>query len=229
MAIYNEIRGYIGTSGSGKSYTMVAHLLEKMRDDPSGRIVLIDHKRGARGFGEYADLPLHYVICDQDILALLHPPLWEEILQRYPRLRIQPLGLTYDEMILMSSQIAGAISRIGNTTFIIEEAYIYLPLTQKNEEIQRLATGGRTSKINLWFVIQRPAMFDTTVFSQLHSAYIFRLSDVNDLKRISSICQGVSPSEISGLQRTEYIFFDLVRGTHEKRFQKKIPEFIHYG
>ena len=229
MAIYNEIRGYIGTSGSGKSYTMVAHLLQKMRDDPSGRIVLIDHKRGSQGFGEYADLPLYYMICDQNVLALLHVPLWKEILQRYPRLRIQPLGLTYDEMIHMSGEIAAAISRVGNTTFVIEEAYIYLPISQKNEEIQRLATGGRTSKINLWFVIQRPAMFDTTVFSQLHSAFVFRLSDINDLKRISSISQGVSPSEISSLQRTQYIFFDLVRGTHERRTQKEIPGFVHYG
>ena len=229
MGIYNEIRGYIGTTGSGKSYTMAAHLLQKLRDDPSSAIVLIDHKRGKAGFGEYADLPLFYMIVDEDILALLNTPLWEEILQRHPHLRIQPLGLTYSELIKMSSQIASAISSIGNTTFIIEEAHIYIPNSQRNEEIQRLATGGRTAKINLWFVIQRPAMFDTTVFSQLHSAYIFRLSDINDLKRVSSMLQGVSPTEISSLKRTQYIYFDLVRGTHTKQTQKEIPGFTHYG
>ena len=189
MAIYNEIRGYIGTTGSGKSYAMAAHLLEKMRDDPTRRTVLIDHKRGTTGFGEYADLPLFYMIVDQDVHALLHSSLWEEILDRYPRLRIQ----------------------------------------QPNEEIQRLATGGRSAKIDLWFIIQRPALFDTTVFSQLHLAYIFRLSDINDLKRISSICQGIPLSEISALKRTEYFFFDLVHGNHEKRIQKEISGFIHYG
>ena len=229
MGIYNEIRGYIGTTGSGKSYTMAAHLLEKIYSEPSQRIVLLDHKRGTYGFGEYADLPLFYMIVDQDVLMLLNSSLWKEILERHPLLRIQPIGLTFSELIQMSSQIASAISFLGNTTFVIEEAHLYLPNNGKNEEIERLATGGRSAKINLWFIIQRPALFDTTVFSQLHSAYIFRLSDINDLKRVSSILQGVSQTEIINLKRKEFFFFDLVHGQHEKYIQRKIPGFTHYG
>ena len=229
MGIYNEIRGYIGTSGSGKSYTMATHLLQKMKTDPSRSFVLIDHKRGSTGFGEYADLPLFYMIVDEDVLALLNKSLWIEILKKYPHIRIQPLGLSYNELIQMSSQLASAISIIGNTIFVIEEAYLYMPVSQKNEEMQRLATGGRSARIDLWFIIQRPAMFDTTIFAQLHLAHIFRLTDINDLKRISFILQGVSPAEISNLKRREYFFFDLVHGQHEKRMQKKIPDFIHYG
>ena len=97
-------------------------------------------------------------------------------------------------------------------------------------------TDARTNANDLIFVTQRAQNLDTTIVSQGNVRVAFKLTDPNDLKRVSTFFQNPDPEQypnvgafISGMQPFVALYMDEKNGVEGVIHTSKITDFAHFG
>ena len=161
----------IGSAGSGKSM-MGAHLLSASPFDKMPAVI-IDYK--------YEKLYQHRAL--KKLVTELKPT---SAAPRRPGLFIvHPLPTEVDEM----EDFLWRIWDQGRTLVVVDEGYL-LP---DRAALQALLTTGRSKKIPMFVLSQRPVEMNRFIFSEANHYCIFRLNDRRDWQNVNGFTRGIVP------------------------------------
>lgn len=90
---------------------------------------------------------------------------------------VQPVPESDDDLVMAQMY---AIWRQGNTGVYVDEGYM---LNKNNRAFRALLTQGRSKRIPMIILSQRPVWLDRFVFSESEFYHVFRLQDKKDIKK----------------------------------------------
>jgi DNA helicase HerA-like ATPase len=232
VALQNDIVEIFGKSGCGKSF-FAGWLASKFKERGKARLVIWDKKN------EYRGLASSLLVLNQAAFAKVQQAKHEffiRLLADHPSVRVVPQGLTLNEMLESYNELAHAIYELGDTVLLTEEAHVVCPQGQTPRYAQILVTDARTDANDLIFVTQRAQNLDTTIVSQGNVRVTFKLTDPNDLKRVSTFFENPAPGEysnvgafIAGMQPFVALYVDEKNGFEGVIHTSKITDFAHFG
>lgn len=161
---------------------------------------------------------------------------FRKLIDAYPSVRIVPQGLTLDELIEAFDHLAHAIYERGRTVFLIEEAHVIAPQGEAPRWAQILVTDARTAANDLIMVTQRVQLLDTTMASQANVRVCFKMTDKNDIGRVSSYFSNPQPKRygnvgafIAALSPCQALYVNEKNGAEGVLHTTKIKGFSHFG
>lgn len=231
MALQNDIVLISGKSGSGKSY-FAGWMASKFKE--RGKALVIWDKKN-----EYRGIATSLLVLNQDTFTKARHAkhvFFRRLIERHPSVRVVPQGLTLDEMLEAFDHLAHAVYERGQTVLLVEEAHIVAPQGQTPRYAQVLVTDARTHANDLIMVTQRVQNLDTTMASQANIRVTFKMTDPNDLKRISTFFQNPAPTEfpnagayIAAMLPFQALYTNEKNGLELPIHTSKIRDFEHFG
>jgi DNA helicase HerA-like ATPase len=196
MGKHNSGTVVLGMSGMGKSW-MEGYLTE----NSVKQRVILDPKDEHIGLAE-----AHLLITREVMAAALDLPegwvtFWRRVLGTGKSVRITARGLDYEENIAMVDALARVIHERGNIFFVGGEYHRVAPNGRVPKWVQILHTDARSQGIDYIVSSQRPALLDTTVVSQANRRIAFKMEDINDLKRASTLFRNPDPSRFKDVMQ----------------------------
>ncbi|HVL88514.1 MAG TPA: hypothetical protein VM681_11005, partial [Candidatus Thermoplasmatota archaeon] len=159
-----------------------------------------------------------------------------KLIAKFPSVRIVPQGLTLDEMLEAFDHLAHAIYDRGDTVLLIEEAHVVAPQGKTPRYAQILVTDARTQANDLLMVSQRVQLLDTTMASQANVRITLKMTDPNDLKRVSTFFRNPLPGRfpsvgayISRMLPFQALYVNEKNGLELVLHTSKIGNFAHFG
>lgn len=194
-----------GSSGTGKSY-LTLYLIEQMCELKKYTIV-IDIKAEYTGLTK---LGFKRSFWTPELVKKLTIDSAIKIILSNPRLLVEPYQLSFAEEVHLIDTLAGACLALGNCLFVMEESLDYasgiLDETQRN--LQMLIRRGRSFGCDTIVVFQRLGNISKIILSQGNIFISFRVSEVNDLARITYIFEKPK-EEIANLPPRHYFYRDM--------------------
>lgn len=195
-----------GASGTGKSY-LTLYLIEQMF--PLKKFaVIVDIKSE---YDNLTKLGFKKSIWTREMVARINVESAVKILLVNPRLIITPYLLSFEEEIKVIDSFAGACLYLGDSLFVGEECLDYLSGILDNEtqrNLGMLVRRGRSVGVDSIWVYQRLGLINKLILSQANIQITFRVSEINDLQRITWLFEK-SKEEISSLRPKTYYLRDL--------------------
>lgn len=220
-----------GKSGCGKSF--FAGWFAAMFKRRGKALVLWDRKN------EYRGLAKHLLILDRAAYRRLTEEghaFFRAVIVKYRSVRILPQALTLDEMLEAFDLLAHAIYEMGQTVLLIEEAHVVMPQGQTPRWAQILVTDARTNANDVIIVTQRVQLLDTTAASQANIRVCFKMTDKNDVGRVSSYFTNPQPARygtvgafIAGMLPFQALYVNEKNGAEGVIHTTKIRDFNHFG
>ncbi|HVL86419.1 MAG TPA: DUF87 domain-containing protein, partial [Candidatus Thermoplasmatota archaeon] len=227
----NDIVLVSGKSGSGKSF--FAGWMASQFKERGKALVIWDKKN------EYRGLAVALFVLNQAAFAKVRQAkhkFFLRLIEKHPSLRIVPQGLTLDEMLEAFDHLAHAVYERGETVLLVEEAHVVAPQGQTPRYAQILVTDARTTANDLIMVTQRVQLLDTTMASQANVRVAFKMTDLNDLKRVSSYFQNPAPGRfsnvgafIAAMLPFQALYVNEKNGLEGVMHTSRIANFVHFG
>ncbi len=208
-----------GSNGSGKSQAILTFLRVAVKDPRFDRVLVIDSK-------EEIELPGYVVVKnlsswrwkfyrkiiyrpdDEHKNAASFTRLFRSILNRQRKLRnkrkpLKPYLIFCDEGLYLSKMGTSVSRALGDIAIV-----------------------GRSLKIGLWMLSQRPRSIPVEIRSEAWYVYVFALQYQDDAKEISNSTKGTIPFKELLEPRDDFGFWEIVRskggGRQEIRYRKPI-------
>lgn len=227
----NDIVLICGKSGSGKSFFAGWFAWKFKRRGKA--LVLWDRKN------EYRGLAKHLLVLDRALFARIKEEghgVLRAVIDTFESVRITPQSLTLDELLEAFDALAQAIYERGQTVLLVEEAHVVMPQGQTPRWAQILVTDARTNANDLIMVTQRVQLLDTTAASQANVRVCFKMTDLNDLKRVASYFTNPLPathgdvgSFIASMMPFQALYVNEKNGAEGTIHTTRIKDFRHFG
>lgn len=180
----NERVAIIGKTGSGKS-----HLMRKFCQQ-FNRVIFVDPKH------ENTDLPY---------TMQTHAP--HEIFQEMQKpaffILYQPIHWDEDEF----DRLCAELFKFNNFRFFLDETHLKVVPWHRN-----LIRMGRSKKIGIWHIIQRPTFIDNYVLSESEHFFIFQLQLKSDKDKIAGVVGEEVIPAIEDLDQYEFVYYSPKEG-----------------
>lgn len=156
----------IGKTGSGKTVRAIHALLDLHRENPTAGILVINHKD------------------EQDICKVIKPN------KRIPKafksgdiVHIRPL-LGDKEADEKLNKLLEDVYNVGNTIVYIDEG---LMIPASNRQMMALQTQGRSKKISIILLSQRPKFISLFAITQATEIDVFNVQGRDDIKTLENV------------------------------------------
>lgn len=227
----NDIVLICGKSGSGKSY--FAGWFARMFKGRGKALVLWDPK------DEYHGLTASLFILDRAALARVRKeghPFFLSLIRAHPSVRIIPQGLMLAELREVFDHLSHAVYLRKNTVLLVDEALLVARRGKVPPWTEILVTDARTKQNDVILVVQRVQLLDTTMVSQANVRVCFKMTDPNDLKRVSTFFANPAPKThsnvgdyISSMLPFQALYVNEKNGAEGVIHTTKIRDFTHAG
>jgi DNA helicase HerA-like ATPase len=187
-----EIIGFMGKTGSGKSWCMKNYIKELNPD----RCVIIDTmseynqtdltNHGLKNFQIITELEecLDYIFSGNDLIRIVY----------------QPLNI-HDEI----GAISEAVYTLSKCAFCFEEIDLVLPQKgSPNKSVLKLIQRGRHRAISIYWTTQTPSEVSKILIKNTNKLFIFRITEKNDLAYLT-FCDRDLKEQIARLDNHKYI------------------------
>lgn len=201
----------IGQTGSGKTIGGIW----LMQNSPFDNVIILDTK-GEPNFNLIArdDETINWFNSGDDFLKGLKQPL-----PNYSIVRPSPNDLI--DLEYLDSLLMAIYNRNKSCLVYIDEAYQWHINGRAGAGLTGLLTRGRSKGISVLLSTQRPAWISRFCFSESQKFYIYKLSDMRDVKTMAEHVPELS--NYYAVKKHHFWFYDNAGDDTEAAFYKPVP------